>query len=45
MITKVEYGVLGEGIIKHVKEPIAAHYCVIEYYTSDYKKKTIELGS
>lgn len=45
VITQVQYEVLGEGILKHVKEPIASHYCVIEYYTTDYKKKTIELGS
>jgi hypothetical protein len=41
----VEYGVVGEGITKHVKNPDARYFCVIEYYASDYKKKTIELGS
>jgi hypothetical protein len=41
----VEYGVVGEGIAKHVKNPDSRYFCVIEYYTSDYKKKTIELGS
>lgn len=45
VLVKVEYGVVGEGIAKHVKNPDSRYFCVIEYYTSDSKKKTIELGS
>lgn len=46
VIIGVEYGVVGEGIIKHVKDPDSRYFCVIQYYyTSEYKKKTIELGS
>lgn len=45
MISKAEYGIIGEGIAKHLKNPDSNRFCVIEYLTSDYKKKTIELGS
>lgn len=45
VIIGVKYDVLGEGIVKHVKNPDSRYFCVVEYYTGDYKKKTIELGS
>jgi hypothetical protein len=45
VLIRVDYGIVGEGIEKHVKNPDARYFCVIEYYTSEYKKKTIELGS
>jgi hypothetical protein len=45
VLIRVDYGVLGEGITKHVKNPDSRYFCVIEYYTNEYKKKTIELGS
>jgi hypothetical protein len=45
VITKVKYGVLGAGITKHVRTELnPLNYCVIEYFTGDYKTKTIELG-
>ena len=45
VITKIEYAAVGEGIKKHVKSPQPKYYCVIEYFSGEYKKKTIELGS
>jgi hypothetical protein len=45
MITKVTYGIVGEGIVKHVAKFDSRNYCVIEYLTGDYKKKTFELGA
>lgn len=45
MIVKVTYGIVGEGIVKHVSKFDSRNYCVIEYLTGDYKKKTIELGA
>lgn len=45
VLISVEYGVVGEGVAKHLKNPDSRYFCVINYYSSDYKKKTIELGS
>jgi len=48
VITKVEYGVVGDGIARHIEKRLQnpSEYVIIEYYTgADYKKKTIELAS
>ena len=41
VIKKVEYGKVGEGILKHVSSPDPKNYCVITHLTSEYKEKTI----